>query len=84
LTELGKTAVSASYYSADNSTAAGAPAGVTNIDGNWFDVNLVQKIDDLSAELYLSYIRYDADISGADAVDTQAIDVLLAGSRIKF
>jgi len=84
LTELGKTAISASYYSAENSTAAAAPAGVTDVDGDWFDVNLVQKIDDLSAELYLSYVRYDADISGANAVDTQAIDVVIAGSRIKF
>ncbi len=84
LTDLGKTSIAASYYSAENSTGADTLAGVTNLDGDWFDVNLVQKIDDLSAELYLSYIRYDADISGANAVDTQAIDVLLAGSRIKF
>ncbi|MEP3631428.1 MAG: hypothetical protein ABJN04_15665, partial [Hyphomicrobiales bacterium] len=59
-------------------------AGVTDIDGDWIDVNLVQKIDALSAELYVSYIRYDADISGAAAVDTQAINVVIAGSRIKF
>ncbi|MEP3234036.1 MAG: porin [Hyphomicrobiales bacterium] len=84
LTDLGKTAIAASYYSADNSTAAAAPAGVTDIDGDWIDVNLVQKIDALSAELYVSYIRYDADISGAAAVDTQAINVVIAGSRIKF
>ena len=84
LTELGKTAISASYYSAENSSAAATVAGVTDTDGNWFDVNLVQKIDDLSAELYLSYVRYDADITGANAVDTQAIDVVIAGSRIKF
>ena len=84
LTDLGKTAISASYYSAENSSAAATVAGVTDTDGNWFDVNLVQKIDDLSAEVYLSYVRYDADITGAAAQDTQAIDVVIAGSRIKF
>ena len=84
ITDLGKTAISASYYNAENSTAAINQAGVTNVDGNWFDVNLVQKIDDLSAELYLSYVRYDADITGAAAVNTQAINVVIAGSRIKF
>ena len=84
LTELGKTAISASYYSAENSSAAATVAGVTDTDGEWFDVNLVQKIDDLSAEVYLSYVRYDADITGAAAQDTQAIDVVIAGSRIKF
>ncbi|MEP1443719.1 MAG: porin [Hyphomicrobiales bacterium] len=84
ITDLGKTAISASYYNAENSTGAATQAGVTNFDGDWFDVNLVQKIDGLSAELYLSYIRFDADITGAAAVSTQAIDVVYAGTRVKF
>ncbi len=51
-------------------------------EASYFGVAAVQIIEDLSAELYLSYHRLDLDVSvGANPDD---IDLVTAGARFKF
>lgn len=83
--DFGKTAFSASYYNSSNVEGSAVAANVLDLDGEWYDFNVVQKVDKLSAELYASFIRYEVDLTtGGAATPTQAINVAYAGARFKF
>lgn len=83
--DFGKTHFAASYYNSSTLNNSPVAANVQDLDGQWYDFNVVQKVDKLSAELYASFIRYEVDVTtGGASVPTQAINVVYAGSRIKF
>lgn len=50
-------------------------------EGSSFGLQFVQSISDWGTDLYAGYRRYDLDRTGASF---DAIDVILAGARVKF
>ena len=57
---------------------------INNASSDTIGVQFTQKWDKASAELYAGWRRYDIDLGLGAAFDTDAINVVTAGSRFKF
>jgi hypothetical protein len=50
-------------------------------------VGIVQNIDAAATELYLGWRHYSADVTdngGAKTLDTEDLDIVVGGARVKF
>lgn len=73
--ELGETRMFVDY--SYNEDVAGA-----NRDAEYFGAGVVQVVEPLGAELYMSYTNFALDVQGA--VDPDDVDQVVAGARFKF
>lgn len=73
--ELGETRVAAEYSQVEDLAAVGE-------EGAYYGVAVVQIVETLGSELYLSYHNADLDVAGG--ADPEDIDVVTAGARFKF
>lgn len=73
--ELGETRLAIEYSQVEDLAAQGE-------DARYYGVAIVQIIEAVGAELYMSYHNADLDVSGA--ADPEDIDVVTAGARFKF
>lgn len=72
---LGETRLGLEYNLVEDLAAQGE-------DASYIGVGLVQIVDTVGAELYLSYHNIDLDVTGA--ADPEDIDIVTAGARFKF
>jgi hypothetical protein len=61
--------------------------GVTDSEVTIWGVGIVQNLDAAATELYLGWRHYSADIvdnGGATTLDTEDLDIVMGGARVKF
>jgi len=82
LTSCGATEKQFRYYSNPEQTSVAGFIAARGEEATHCGGAVVQVIENLGAELYLSYYNADLDVNGA--ADPEDIDIVTAGALFKF
>ncbi len=82
MTSCGATEKQFRYYSNPKQTSAAGFIAARGEKATHYGGAVVQVIENLGAELYLSYYNADLDVNGA--ADPEDIDIVTAGALFKF
>lgn len=84
---LGKTTIYGTYFTGENNfgITSGAPDFERASQDMW-SVGINQRIDAAAMDLYLAYYHWDADLTlvGGANLDTEAMQAVVTGAKIKF